>query len=147
MAKSSQSRLGEKNAKLVKRFWNEVWNPPYSMETFDELVAENFVISTDGRCVEGKEPFRKWLSDFQSKIDQLTTSPKEVLVAEGGLHIITRMVVSGLNKGLFGTNADQSEVKFVAISIMEVRDGKLVYNWVERSAFELFKRLTRNGTN
>ena len=72
MAKSSQSSMGDnKNADLVKRFWNEVWNPPYSMDTFDELVADNFVISTDGKCIEGKEPFRKWLTEFQSKIGDL----------------------------------------------------------------------------
>ena len=29
----------------------------------------------------------------------------------------------------------------------EVRDGRLAYNWVERSAYELFRRLTSEGGN
>jgi len=56
---------------LVARFWNEVWNPPYSMAVFDELVADDFAISTDGHAIEGKEAFRGWLQAFQSKIGNL----------------------------------------------------------------------------
>ncbi|HSI65706.1 MAG TPA: SnoaL-like polyketide cyclase, partial [Candidatus Saccharimonadia bacterium] len=56
--------------------------------------------------------------------------------------VITRMVASGRNNGMFGTEPDNAPVQFVAISIMEVKDGKLAHNWVERSAYELHQRLT-----
>ena len=127
---------------LVGRFWNEVWNSPYSMAVFDELVADDFAISTDGHAIEGKEAFRAWLQTFQSEIGHLETVPEAILVPEDGRHVSTRMRVSGFNNGLFGTEPDQVPVDFVAISVMEVRDGQLAYHWVERSAFEIHQRLT-----
>jgi hypothetical protein len=127
---------------VVARFWREVWNLPYSIAAFDELIADDFAISTDGHAIEGKEAFRAWLQAFQSKIGHLETVPEAILVPEDGRHVSTRMRVSGFNKGLFGTAPDQVPVDFVAISVMEVRDEQLAYNWVERSAFEIHQRLT-----
>ena len=133
---------GHQNKEIVIRFWNEVWNDPYSMATFDDLVSDDFVISTDDKEIKGKEAFRDWLLTFQSKIDQLRTSPLDVLIAGEGDRIVTRMRVSGLNRGIMGTVADHAPFEFIAISIMLVENQKRVYNWVERSAFELYKRLT-----
>ncbi|MDJ0740138.1 MAG: nuclear transport factor 2 family protein [Gammaproteobacteria bacterium] len=139
---SSASTGSGSGRDLVGRFWNEVQNPPYSMAVFDELVADDFAISTDGHAIEGMEAFRAWLQAFQPKIGDLKTQPDAILVAEDGRHVTTRMRVSGLNKGLFGTQPDQVPVILVAISVMEVRRGQLAYDWVERSAFELHQRLT-----
>ena len=45
----------EENAKaVVSRFWKEVWNPPYRMETLDELVTSDFIITTDGKARTSK---------------------------------------------------------------------------------------------
>jgi predicted ester cyclase len=139
---SAQSNPSEFSKALVTRFWNEVWNPPYSMQTFDELVAEDFVITTDGKDVKGREAFKKWLQGFQTKVKDLKVVPEEILVTNDGTRVITRMVASGRNHGMFGTKPDGAHVQFVAISIMEVKDGKLQHNWVERSAYELHQRLT-----
>jgi ketosteroid isomerase-like protein len=138
----AQSTPSESSKALVTRFWNEVWNPPYSMQTFDELVAEDFVITTDGKDVKGREAFKKWLQGFQTKVKDLKVVPEEILVTGDGTRVITRMVASGKNNGMFGTKPDDAPIQFVAISIMEVKDGKLAHNWVERSAYELHQRLT-----
>jgi predicted ester cyclase len=138
----AQSTPSESSKALVNRFWNEVWTPPYSMQTFDELVAEDFVITTDGKDVKGREAFKKWLHGFQTKVKDLKVVPQEILVTDDGARVITRMVASGKNNGMFGTKPDEAPIQFVAISIMEVKDGKLQHNWVERSAYELHQRLT-----
>jgi len=127
---------------VVARFFAEVWNAPYRIETFDELVAEDCIISTDGKDVKGKEAFKKWLLGFQAKVLDLKVVPQEMLVTDDGKRVVTRMVARGRNNGMFGTEPDGAPVEFVAISIMEVKDGKLTHNWVERSAYELHQRLT-----
>jgi steroid delta-isomerase-like uncharacterized protein len=137
-AQSSQAAFSEA---LVRRFWNEVWNPPYSLETLDELVADDFVITTDQNDLRGKDAFKRWLQGFQAKIENLKVEPQEVLVTDDGKRVISRLHASGRNKGLMGTPANGKPVEFTAISIMEVKDGKLTHNWVERSAYELFQRL------
>ena len=82
------------------------------------------------------------MQGFQAKVADLKVVPQEILGTKDGRRVITRMVATGRNQGLFGTPPDNAPIEFVAISIMEVRDGKLAHNWVERSAFELHQRLT-----
>jgi predicted ester cyclase len=138
----SQASPAESSIELVSRFWREVWNPPYRVETIDEMMVEDFVITTDGKDMHGRDAFKKWLQGFQAKVKELKVVPLEMMATADGKRVITRMVASGKNNGMFGTAPDGSPVEFVAISIMEVKDGKLAHNWVERSAFELHQRLT-----
>lgn len=138
----AQPPAKEASKALVTRFWSEVWNAPYRMETIDELTSEDFTITTDGKDIKGRAGFKQWVQGFQAKIGDLKVVPKEILVTDDGQRVITRMVVTGRNKGMFGTKPDDAPVEFVAISIMEVKDGKLAHNWVERSAYELQQRLT-----
>lgn len=137
----AEENTSQTSKALVEKFWNEVWNPPYNMETFDRVVAEDFIISTDGKDTKGKANFKKWLQGFQSKISDLRVTPKEMIVTNDGSRVISRLHVTGRNKGLFGTKPDLTPIDFVAISIMEVKNDKLTHNWVERSAFELYQRL------
>lgn len=127
---------------LVARFFKEVWNAPYRMETIDEIVAPDFAITTDGKSITGRDAFKKWVQEFQSKMSDLKVEPEEMFATADGKRVVTRMKATGRNKGLFGTPADGAPVDFVAISIIEVEGGKLKHNWVERSAYELFRRLS-----
>jgi predicted ester cyclase len=139
---AQQPSAEEASKSLVTRFWNEVWNPPYRMEPIDEMLTVDFTITTDGKDIKGRDAFKKWVMNFQAKVTGLKVVPQEILVTRDGTRVITRMVATGRNNGLFGTPPDNAPVEFVAISIMEVKDGKLVRNWVERSAYELHQRLT-----
>ena len=112
------------------------------METIDELMIPDFTITTDGRDIKGRDAFKKWLQGFQARVNDLKVVPLEILATRDGTRVTTRMVATGRNNGMFGTQPDNAPVEFVAISIMEVKDGKLAHNWVERSAFELHERLT-----
>lgn len=138
----AQPAAEEASKSSVTRFWMEVWNPPYRMETIDELMTADFTLTTDGKDIKGRDAFKKWVQGFQTKVADLKVVPQEILVTSDGARVVTRMVASGRNNGMFGTQPDNAPVEFVAISIMEVKDGKLVHNWVERSAFELHQRLT-----
>lgn len=137
----AQSNPKDESKALVTRFWKEVWNAPYSMKTIDELVSDDFVITTDGKDIKGRENFKKWVQSFQSKINDLKVVPLEILVTDEGKRVITRMKATGHNKGMFGTKPDGRPIEFVAISIIEIKNGKLTHNWVERSAYELHQRL------
>ena len=54
---------------------------------------------------------------------------------------VSRWTVTGFNRGIFDTPADDRPVQFTGIAIWEVRNGKLARNWVERSAYELSQQL------
>jgi len=138
--KTSSSK--ESSKALVTRFFSEVWNPPFRMETIDELVDEDFIITTDGQDLSGRDNFKKWVAGLSSQVSDLKVEIKEMLATDDGQRIITRMVSSGRNNGMFGTNPDGAPVEFSVISIIEVQGGKIIHNWVEKSAFELYQRLT-----
>lgn len=132
----------ETNKALVARFFTEVWNPPFRMETIDELVADDFIITTDGKDLRGRDNFKKWVAGLGSQVNELKVEIEEMFAADDGQKVVTRMVSSGYNNGIFGTNPDGAPVEFSVISIIEVKDGKIIHNWVEKSAFELYHRLT-----
>jgi len=141
-------RIMEKSAKetsrkIATRFWTEVWNAPYRTETIDELVIEDgFKITTDGKSIEGRDNFKKWIIGLQSQVGDLKITPQEIIVADDGKRVITRIVSTGYNKGMFGTEPDNAPIEFTLISILEIENKKIIRHWVERSAFELHQRLT-----
>ncbi len=138
-----EKSVKEISRKIAIKFWDEVWNSPYRMETIDELVIEDgFKITTDGKSLEGRDNFKKWIIGLQSQVGNLKIVPQEIIVADNGKRVVTRIVSTGYNKGMFGTEPDNAPIEFTLISILEIENKKITRHWVERSAFELHKRLT-----
>jgi hypothetical protein len=55
-------------------------------------------------------------------------------------------MLTGRNSGVMGTDPDGAEIRMTGTAVWAVReDGKLLHNWVERSAWELYTRLTASG--
>ena len=131
----------EASRALVTRFFTEVWNAPCRLETIDELVDEEFIITSAGTDIKGRDTFKKWVQGFGSQINDLKVHIQEMIVTDDGQRVVTRMVGTGGNNGMFGTDPDNAPVSMTLISIIAVRDGKIVHNWVERSAYELQQRL------
>jgi len=132
----------EASKALVTRFFTEVWNAPYRMETIDELLSEDFIITNAGHDIPSRDNFKKWVSGLASQFKDLKVEIKEMIVADNGQRVVTRMVASGRNNGVFGTQADDAPVSMTIISIVAIKDGKIVHNWVEKSAFEVFHKLS-----
>jgi len=136
-----QASAKEESRALVTRFFSEVWNSPYRLETIDELVDENFIITSAGKDIKGRDDFKKWVQGLGSQFNDLKVDILEMMVTDDGQRVITRMLVTGGNNGVFGTEADNEPISMTVISIIAVKDGKIVHNWVERSAFELHQKL------
>jgi len=131
---------------LVARFFREVWNPPFSGEIIDELLSKDFAVTTDGIDVKGRETFKMWIQGLQSMIDDLKIVPQEIIATDDGERVISRLVATGRNNGMFGTEPDGAPVELSILSIIQIERGKIVRNWVEKSSYELYQRLTSNCT-
>jgi len=138
----AQTTTKKQSKEVATRFFTEVWNPPYLIETIDELVSEDFKITTDEKSLSGRDNFKKWIIGMQDLVGDLRNVPQEMLVTDDGKRVITRIHATGTNKGMFGTEPDGAPIRFTVISILEIENGKITRNWVERSAYELYKRLT-----
>ncbi len=139
----AQLSTKEASKQIVTRFFAEVWNTPFRLETIDELVIEDgFKITTDGKDSEGRENFKKWIQGLQYVVSDLKVEVKEMMVTDDGTRVISRIVTTGKNQGMFGTKADNAPIELHLISILAIENGKIIQHWVERSSYELHERLT-----
>lgn len=126
----------------VETFWREVWQAPQNPDAIDRLVAEDFAITSGGHEIHGREAFKKWVLDFQSKVIDLEFEPIETFQNEDGSRVASRWRVTGKNNGILGTHAGHEPILMLGTAIFAVReDGLLQHNWVERNAWELHGRL------
>jgi ketosteroid isomerase-like protein len=131
----------EASIALVESFWQEVWaarNPA----AIDRFVTDDFILTTAGEDVGGRENFKTWVADFQSKIADLKIETIETFANRDGSRVSSRWRVTGRNNGMFGLPADEKPVAFTGNAVLAVTpSGKLTHNWVERSAWELYNQL------
>ena len=127
---------------VVESFMEEVWaacNP----SAVDRFVTEDFVITSAGVDVAGRENFKAWVADFQSKIADLKMETIETFANADGSRVSSRFRITGRNNGMFGLPADGKPVAFTGNAILAVTPtGKIAHNWIERSAWELYNQLT-----
>ncbi|WP_367873937.1 ester cyclase [Luteolibacter sp. Populi] len=131
--------------KLLTEFWEKIYNLPQDLGTIDRLCTEDFILTTSGKDVVGRAAFKEWARSFSSKIRDVKLRSLDMFSSADGTRVVSRWVVTGFNRGMFGTPPDDQPVEFTGIAVWEVRDGKLAHNWVERSALELMQKLKGEG--
>lgn len=127
--------------KLLTELWAKLWNPPQDLDAIDRLCTEDVILTTSGKDIVGRAAFKEWARSFSSKVRDLRLKNLDMFSSADGTRVVSRWVVTGFNRGIFGTASDDQSVEFTGIAVWEVRDGKLAHNWVERSAYELVQRL------
>lgn len=116
---------------------------PRDPEKVDDFVVDDFVITTGGERVEGRENFKAWVRAFLDKIHDFEFEVVETFQNHDGSRVASRWRIHGRNNGMLGTAPDRRPISFTGTAVWAVReDGKLLHNWVERSSWELFQRLT-----
>ncbi|MEM8890262.1 MAG: nuclear transport factor 2 family protein [Bacteroidota bacterium] len=135
---SSSNSLPEK---LVLEFFDRVWHKPHELDAIDELMTEDYVITTAGKRVEGRVAFKAWVAKFQQQFLDAKTESVDIFYNEEGDKVVSRWICSGKNNGLFGLEADDRFISFSGMAIWSIRDQKLAACWVERSAYELYQEL------
>jgi steroid delta-isomerase-like uncharacterized protein len=130
------------SVEVVEAFWRSVWSAR-APEKVDEFVVDDFVLTTGGARVAGRENFKAWVGEFLDKISDFEFEVIETFQNHDGSRVASRWCVHGKNNGILGTPADQQPMSFTGTAIWAVRDdGKLLHNWVERASWELLQRLT-----
>ena len=126
---------------LVLAFFARVWHAPHDLDAIDELMTEDYTITTAGKEVKGRAAFKAWVGNFQKQLLEAKTESVEIFFNEKEDKVVSRWVCSGNNNGLFGLEPDQRFISFTGIAIWTIRDNRLSSCWVERSAYELYQEL------
>lgn len=131
--------------RLAYEFFRRVWTPPHELAAIDELMTEDYRITTAGVVISGRDAFKSWVAGMQDAIGDAANEHLEVFTNAAGDRVVSRWVTRGLNNGIFGLPADGRAVAFSGIAIWRVDNGRLAECWVERSALELYNALRSTG--
>jgi ketosteroid isomerase-like protein len=129
--------MSDEAERLAREFFRRVWTPPHELDAIDELMTEDYRITTAGKVVEGRAAFKDWVRAMQAVVLDATNEHLEIIVDAAGDRVVSRWITRGRNGGMFGLVADEKPIEFTGIAIWRVRDGRLAECWVERSALEL----------
>ena len=105
-------------------------------------MTEDFVITSGGNDVKGREAFKAWVKEFQSFLLEARTESLDIFANPADDRVVSRWVCTGKNNGIFRLPADGRAVSFTGVAIWAVKDGRLARSWVERSAWELYQELS-----
>lgn len=128
--------------RLALEFLGRVWGEAHDLTAIDELMSEDYVITSGGSVIRGRAAFKAWVAEFQRKLLDARTENVDAFTDASGERVVSRWVCTGRNNGIFGLPADGRPVSFSGIAIWRVVNHRLAECWVERSAFELYEQLT-----
>ena len=131
----------ESAERLARTFFASVLAPPHDLDAIDELMTEDYRITTAGMTIAGRDAFKRWVGDFQKLVGNARNKHLEVFTNGTADRVVSRWVTHGDNNGVFGLPADGRPVEFSGIAIWRVTGDRLAECWVERSAFELWRKL------
>jgi predicted ester cyclase len=130
---------------IVQRFWNEVWHSPQNPGAIDALVHKDFVITSGGHDIRGRDAFKAWVVGFQSQVNDLKFEVLQIFQSQDGTRVATRWRLVGTNNGFLGTEPDGKHIELVGNAIIAVgEDGLIHHNWVDRNAYEVHGHLIGN---
>ncbi|MDL2398937.1 ester cyclase [Rhizobium mayense] len=125
----------------VENFWRQVWQSK-NPDAIDDLVADDFGVTSGGVEIRSREKFKSWVAAFLSKIDDFEFEVLEIFQNMSGDRVVTRWRVTGKNNGFMGLPACGSPIDMTGTAVIHVReDGLLQHNWVERNALEVHRSL------
>lgn len=128
---------------IANAFWRDVWqarNP----SAVDNYVTDDFVITTGGKDIKSRASFKTWVADFQARGDDLKLEVIETFPSADGSRTASRLRLTAGNNGMMGLSPDGQPFTLTVTAILAYReDGKIVHNWVERNAWEVYGELTK----
>ena len=141
MNQQSDLLSNKKPEKLVLDFFDKVWHSPHQLDAIDELMTEDYTITTAGNVIKGRMNFKNWVKGFQKLLLEAKTESEDIFFNETENKVVSRWVCSGKNNGIFGLDPDHRFVSFTGIAVWAIRKNRLAECWAERSAYELFQQL------
>lgn len=125
----------------VLHFWNNVWSYPYNLDLIDELMVEDFMITSAGMEIKGREQFKQWVAGFLKTIHESNLETLDIFESKDGTRVVSRWRLTGFHNGMFGLEPNHKPIDMTGIAIWEIRNNKLAHNRVERNAWEVYQRL------
>lgn len=133
--------MSEENKALVRRWFEEVWNKGRA-EAIDEMLNAEGVVHglADNETMRGTGDFKKFHAAYLGAFPGMEVIVED-MVAEGD-KVATRCRVRGQHQGdHLGFKATNAPVEFTGITIVTIKDGKIVEAWNNFDFMSMNKQL------
>ena len=131
------------NDALIRRWFEEVWNQGRA-EVIDELFAADGIahgLSDDsGNPLRGPAGFKEFHAKFRAAFPDIVVTVEDTITE--GDKIAARCIVRGKHTGdSLGFAATQAPMEMTGISIVRIKDGKIVEGWNNFDFMTMYKQL------
>jgi steroid delta-isomerase-like uncharacterized protein len=135
--------MSDPNQTLVHRWFEEVWNKGRA-EAIDEMFAcegiAHGLADQSGNEMCGPEGFRPFFESFRNAFPDLEVTVEDTVVE--GDKIAARCTVRGTHTGQgLGVDATNRPVTFTGMTIIRVKDGKIVEAWNNFDFMAMFQQM------
>jgi len=129
----------EDNKAIARRVFEETLNQR-NLAIVDELNTPDFVYHTDATTMQGREPFKQYLSMLLIAFPDLHVSIEDV-IGEGD-RVVVRCTLRGTHQGeLMGMAPTGKQVAMTGIAIILIANGKLVEEWANTDILGMMQQL------
>ena len=135
--------MSEENKALVHRWFEEVWNKG-RVEAIDEMFAEDGLAhglaDESGYPLRGPAGFKAFHEKFRTAFPDIIVTIED-LIAESD-KVAARCSVRGRHAGdSLGFAATNKPMEITGVSIIRVKDGKIVEGWNNFDFMKMFQQL------
>jgi steroid delta-isomerase-like uncharacterized protein len=135
--------MSEENKVLIRRWFEEVWNKGRE-EAIDEMFAEDGIahgLAQDAEApLRGANGFKPFFHKFRAAFPDIEVVVEDT-VSEGD-KVAARCTVRGKHQSdSLGFAATQQPMEITGMSIVRVRDGKIVEAWNNFDFMSMFRQL------
>ena len=119
--------MSVENKALVRRWFDEVWNQGRAA-SIDEMLTSDAVVHGLGPSLRGPSEFKPFQAMYRGAFPDIDIQVDDML-AEGDL-VAARWSGVGTHRGDgLGFTATSKRAQFKGLTIVRVRDGKIVEGW------------------
>lgn len=135
--------MSEENKQLIRRWFDEVWNNGRA-DAIEEMFDENGIaygLSEDpSNPIKGPRDYRPFYEVFRQAFPNMVIVIED-LVAEGD-KVAARCSVRAKQEGEFmGRAATQAPVEFTGMTIVRIKNGKIVEAWNNFDFMTMYRQL------
>jgi steroid delta-isomerase-like uncharacterized protein len=137
--------LKTNNIKLIKRYFDEVWNNG-RLDVLDEIIASDYINHSPGmpNPIPGPDGLKPIVAAIRKAFPDLKYVIENMVVTEDQVAVQTTM--HGTHAGdFFGIAPTQKVIKVGQMQIERLADNKIVEHWRITDELNLLKQLGQIG--